>query len=220
MTKAISIILLLVPAACGQPAENHNTAKSDTVKDTATQLLKDTLTKKAVVTEPPFVITSCALQLSDKIQEILTNYNPRFKAWTFGDYAQSCVGAQFYQCTEKQTPFAVIGDFNGDTIPDLTLMGHTAANDVTLSLLSDKTEFRVIEISKTDLSDPTRELVGGYGKGLWVYLSHRNPGKIKSHYESKELILRNDAFEVIYCGKAATIHYFKKDRFVTYASAD
>lgn len=214
------IMFVIILAACGQPAEENNAAKNDTVKDTATQLPEDTLNKTVVVTEPPFVITGCDLQLSNKIREILTNYSPQFKAWKFDDYAQSCVGAGYYQCTEKQTPFAVIGDFNGDTIPDLTLMGHTAANDVTLSLLSDKTEFHVVEISKTDLSDPSRELTGGYGKGLWIYLSHRNPGKIKSPYETKELMLRNDAFEVIYCGKAATIHYFKNNRFVTYASAD
>ena len=226
MSKAYTIALFIFLAACGNPTEDNRKTNTGNNRDSFVQLPKDSLKTTAHTTDIdsvivlPFSISNCTLTLSAEILKTLAAYDPQFKVWQFRDYAKSCVGTPDYQCTEKQTPFAVIGDFNGDTIPDITLMGHNATSDLTLALVSNKKGFRVVEITKTDLSDPSKELCGGYGNGLWIYLAHFPPRKIKSPYEEKELLLRNDAFEVIYCGKAATVYYYKNGRFITYATAD
>lgn len=170
--------------------------------------------------EPEFILTNGQLKLSERIRITLSNYDPDFKIWKKSDFVKEAYNNAGNKPDGKQSPFAVIGDFNGDAIPDIALMGHNNINDLLLVVLSNKNAYHVLEITKEPLSDPSQELQSGYGPGLWVYLRYVGPGKISSPVERRSLQLTTDAFELVYAGKASQIIYFKNGSFLRYSTFD
>ena len=160
--------------------------------------------------------------LPPALKKALFSYDSTFKTWDQDDYLPSLVS--FYAFTSTQAPFAVIGDFNGDTTLDIILQGHTAKNSILLAIFSNLKEYNIIEIEKSDLGNPKEDWygVGDNQKeyGLWVYLSLVSPGKKKSPYEKKTLYLKTHAFQIEYFEKASVLYYYKKGKFIEYVTSD
>jgi hypothetical protein len=64
--------------------------------------------------------------LPDPMRQALQMAFPGFQHWPLPTYEP--VLMRLYKITPHQTPFAVIGDFNGDGIQDIVLAGYTAEN--------------------------------------------------------------------------------------------
>ncbi|MBI5178701.1 MAG: hypothetical protein HZA04_05530 [Nitrospinae bacterium] len=81
--------------------------------------------------------------LSTGMTAALNKYDPEFKIWRAQDFHTMWRGLYDYKSFQPsrsflayQTPSAVIGDFNGDGIPDAALSGHTKKYQALLVVLS------------------------------------------------------------------------------------
>ncbi|MGI8507734.1 MAG: hypothetical protein ACR2MQ_00235 [Gemmatimonadaceae bacterium] len=87
---------------------------------------------------------SWRVDLPPAVEDALDRYNRDFEQWSPGDYARELSDADF---TPRQTPWAVIGDFNGDGRPDIALAGRDDRDAlVVLILSSGQRGYRAIEV--------------------------------------------------------------------------
>ncbi|MFQ5792598.1 MAG: hypothetical protein ACE5JI_19170 [Acidobacteriota bacterium] len=168
--------------------------------------------------------------MPEKMQSALTNFNATFVPWKQSQYWPS--GIADYPFSEKQAPFAVVGDFNGDGIFDVVLVGHDARNDVAVALLSKGDSFEPLEIWRAPLSYPEKEVIEGpasgqpLGTGLyeWLLLEPKEPKKIsgdrklieKPDGSREPLSLKADAFHYIVYEKGDYLYVLQGNKFVEY----
>jgi hypothetical protein len=118
-----------------------------------------------------------------------------------------------YQINEKQLPWAVIGDFNGDEINDVMINGHNNKLDLLIVILSESDSFSLHEISSSQYYGPDVEL-------KWSSFSYVPRGIIlSSNYEEDTFELPSDAFEWG-SEKGAAVYYFKDGEFLIYVISD
>lgn len=87
---------------------------------------------------------SWRVDLPAAMEDALDRYNRDFEQWCEGDYGRQLSGEDF---TPRQTPWAVIGDFNGDGRPDIALAGRDDRDAlVVLILSSGARRYRAIEL--------------------------------------------------------------------------
>ena len=167
--------------------------------------------------EAPEIQYQATLLLPEEMQQALDRYDPNFVVWDIEDYLP--IAVDWYKFTTRQAMSTVVGDFNWDRIQDAVLSGHNDQNDLLISILSEDDDYRVLEIRRDPLSDPETERYDD-DYGLWIYLAYIPKQTIKSPYESKELKLEGDAFEMAYFGKAAVLYYYKDGKFHAYQTGD
>jgi len=158
------------------------------------------------------VADSYQLIIPECMKEKLNLYDPEFIIWKLDDYDSFYLKS--YSITDKQLPFAVIGDFNGDGTEDLAVEGHNNIATKFIALVSDSNDYNVIEIETSELNKSN----GKYYSGV-VY-SYTGPGLIKSEWESSPLELLNDAIMCTIPESAALVYYYKDGKFITYMTAD
>ena len=156
--------------------------------------------------------------LTQKMEAALKKYDSKFSAWRQQDYISSIANSPS-SFSNRKTPFAVIGDFNGDGISDVVLSGHNAEYELLICIMSEKDNFKVIQIDKNGLRDPKSEYLDDE-HGFYMYLSYAPQGEISSPYEEKILNLKTDAFEIIYYGKGAGLYYYNNGIFLGYTTSD
>jgi len=161
--------------------------------------------------------------LPNAMRQKLYQHDADFEVWNQNDYLPSI--ANSYRYSPRQTPSAVIGDFNGDGIKDAILDGHNKQNSLRIAILSDGTDFNVMEMQKGRLGNPKESSYGmGRGRkeyGFWVFLTLVDgPTEISSPVEQHTLDLENDAFEVSYLEKASRLFYFIDGAWRSYATGD
>lgn len=218
-----SFFFLFCFCCCNENKTNNNSSPENSPDSKADSISSPMITKEKTSSIDHFELNNCELKMSDEAKALIEKKYPGFRLWERYDFAYDCGKTDdTYECNNHQSPNAVIGDLNGDTIEDLVLNGHNKKNDLIIVLLSENNSFNVVEISKTDLSDPDHKLPNQLDSeiGIWIYLSHQSPRKIKSSYENNELDLKTDAFHIIYCGKGSGLYYWKKNEFNTYTTSD
>jgi hypothetical protein len=129
---------------------------------------------------------------------------------TFEPFPDSYFDAEYvgnYEYTERQAPFAVIGDMNGDHVTDVIVLGH-GKHDALLAILSEGKKFRVVELEKV------------WGPDAYLRLQER--GRVEWHdaLEPAPLTLETDAYIVGIADKAATVYYWRNGKFEQYAIGD
>ncbi|HEV2642447.1 MAG TPA: hypothetical protein VGT98_07060 [Candidatus Elarobacter sp.] len=99
--------------------------------------------------------TGWLVDLPPAMEDALDRYDRDFEAWTQRDYQRWADG---YEFTPRQTPWAVIGDFNGDGRPDVAIAGRNDRDASVVFILSTgRTRYRVVEAEREpfDRDDPT-----------------------------------------------------------------
>jgi hypothetical protein len=122
-------------------------------------------------------------------------------------------------------PSAVVGDFDGDLLPDIALLGTSGADQVVVSILSDHANIRVAEVAwqrippargdKRSRGDPTQATP--------VYLELARRGTRNdfcwvdgpSYYEGTPV----DAVGIVLLSGVRFDYLWRRDRFVVWAPA-
>ncbi|MBT9586140.1 FG-GAP repeat protein [bacterium] len=114
-----------------------------------------------------------------------------------------------YKFSDRQLPWAVLGDFNGDGKTDLVVDGHSGAHFLRLAFLSPGYTVTVVEKGQWTAGDH------------WTYLKHMPPGVHDMPIgDQKTVTLKSDAFCEVFPEKAAIMHYWKGGRFQEYYLSD
>lgn len=164
------------------------------------------------------------LQTPVSVHKALKKYDPHFNPWLYKNFMP--IVRSDVKLSEKSNLASVIGDFNGDKLQDVVILGSSKKNDALVAVLSKGQSYRVMEIQKYPIkTDPKKEWMtvppkGEKEYGYWTFLSHVKPGSKKSSYEKKVLNLKNDAFSVNYWGKALILYYWNGKKFIEYTLAD
>lgn len=154
--------------------------------------------------------------LPKPMRDALRTYDPAFRPWTQSDSKALGEGA-------ARGPSTVVGDFDGDLLKDIAILGRSGADQVLVALLSDFGRIRAVEIA-------WRRVVAGEGK----YRSRGDPHDVRSVY--LELVPRGstnpfcwgvhqppnplDAVGVVQPGVARFDYMLARDRFILYAPSD
>lgn len=161
--------------------------------------------------------------LSSVMENALKNYDPEFKIWEAENFNHLLINLYEYKSFEPwrsflayQTPSVVIGDFNGDAMPDAVVRGRNKTTEKTIVILSEKDKYRIIELSVFPL-----ESKRGAGN-IEEYLKLMPPGKIKAEpaYERPEIELKTDGFITEVFEIASSLHFWKDGKFVSYTISD
>jgi len=156
------------------------------------------------------------LNLGKAEWEAIKTYCPGFQLHKQGHYMPEVVNS--YHFSERQTLFAVIGDFNGDGKKDVVLQGYDKTSDLLIAVVSSAKGPRVIEIKKWTAIDMMKNAVIGLQRE--DYLTFVPKGKINSPIEKEPLRLSADAFQLVYFEKAGTVYYLSGGKFEQYTTGD
>ena len=153
----------------------------------------------------------------------IDSVDPTFRPWRDRDFQPGIIRS--YRFSAQDSPFAMIGDYNGDGRADAAIVGRTRTHGVLLVLLSQKDAYRAVVLRKTDPPpDPLKEWYGIDGDrreyGLWVYLSDRLPAGAKIGIDEPQFTPRFDCFEVDYWQKAASAFCWDGHKFREIPTAD
>ncbi len=161
------------------------------------------------------------LNLSKEQKSAIRSYNQDFQIRKQADYLPSLL--KQYTFSNRQLPFAVIGDFNGDGKNDVALQGHDKTRELLIAVLSSTGGPVVMEIMRSALVDPKTEFygMGDHNEyGLWMYLTFVPKGLVDSPFSNQPLKLSTDAFELNYFEKASVLYYLNGWRFEKYVTSD
>lgn len=172
----------------------------------------------------PRVEIGYRINLSSAMETVLNRYDPEFKVWEARNFHPMLRGLYEYKSFEPWRPFlayqtlsGVIGDFNGDEVPDVVLKGRNKTYKKTIVLLSGNTGYTLTEISAIPLKDPAR-LNDTYSESDIVQcLELIPPGKIKAepNYNQPEVDLKTDAFALSNFEGGKTIYYYTDGKFIS-----
>lgn len=167
--------------------------------------------------------------LSSAMETALVKYDPDFKVWEARSFSPLLRGIYEYKSFHPwktflswQMPAAVIGDLNGDNMPDAVLLGRNKTHGRRIALLSSGESYSVVEFTEDyPLVDP---LTPNYriGNNLEEYLEFIAPRKINAEpaYDRPELDLKTDAFKFGVFEKSSGIYIYKDGKFVDYTLSD
>jgi len=161
------------------------------------------------------------LNLTKDQKTAIRIYNPEFQIRKQADYLPSLL--KQYLFSNRQLPYAVIGDFNGDGRKDVVLQGCDKTSDLLIAVLSSNSGPGVMEIMRSKRVDPQTEFygMGDHNEyGMWVYLTLVPRGVIASPFAKNPLKLSTDAFELNYFEKASVLYYLDGPRFLKYITGD
>jgi hypothetical protein len=161
------------------------------------------------------------LNLTKEQKAAIRGYNPEFQIRRQADYLPSLL--KQYPFSNRQLPFAVIGDFNGDGRMDVVLQGHDKTSELLIAVLSSNRGPDVLEIMRSKLVDPQTEFygMGDHNEyGIWVYLTFVPRGMVDSPFAKQPLKLSTDAFQLNYFEKASVLHYLSGYKFQKYVTSD
>lgn len=112
--------------------------------------------------------------LGKDVSQALKQWNKNFKLNELEDFMEPVT--YLFEVSNQELPMAVQGDFNGDDISDVALMGHANGRQYFIMVVSNeaKNKYEVHEIRRSALMDPkksTHKIDGDDYKGLNTYLS-------------------------------------------------
>jgi hypothetical protein len=185
--------------------------------------LPDIVPARAAEEEPSIRLAGNepVLNLSKEQKAAIRGYNPEFLIRRQADYLPGLL--KQYPFSNRQLPFAAIGDFNGDGRMDVVLQGFDKANELLIAVLSSNSGPYVMEILRSKLVDPKTEFygMGDHNEyGLWTYLTFVPRGMVDSPFANQPLKLSTDAFQLNYFEKASVLYYLSGHKFQKYVTSD
>lgn len=165
--------------------------------------------------------------LSTGMEAALKAYDPEFEYWkaqAFDPFLRDVytygpsTGEYF---RTYQVLSAVIGDFNGDKIPDIALLGHNKTQEKRIVILSKDGGYKTLELLSYPLAAPLHPDAKKGNGNIGRCLEFVPPGVIKAEpaYNRPELTLKTDAFK--YGGEqGSTLYVYNGGKFVDYPYSD
>lgn len=144
------------------------------------------------------------------VRDAVDKYDPSFMPWRYDEYDPE-TGRQ-YVFSEAEAMFGVIGDFNGDRIPDVVMDGYTAGSHVTLGVLSEKGSYKAVEVDR-HLNHDTGHMQRQYH--LLV-----EPGGKARQIDNVPPDLATDAFKRCSYGKTEALICLKDGVWRSYVSGE
>lgn len=175
----------------------------------------------------PKVEIEYTVKLSTEMESVLKVYDSDFEIWKAQDFEPFLRSVYTYGPTKGeyfrtyQALSVVIGDFNGDKIPDVALLGHNKTNEKKIVVLSKGNGYEIVELSSYPMSDPMRPNYKRGGGNIGQCLEYVRPGTIKAEpaYNRPEIVLKTDAF--VYGGEqGSTLYLYENGKFVNYPYSD
>ena len=168
------------------------------------------------------------LSMPDAMWAALENHAPGFAPFRVDDYSQFLLPflkpsprktvKWRYEMTERQVPFAVIGDFNGDNVPDVVVNGCSPTRCGPIAVLSRGKGYVAIDLrpgSKRNERD--QPPMDGLNEDVLALVK---AGVVRSAWEPEPLRLKMDAVEEFYWGTSSTIYYYAGGTFKGYVTGD
>lgn len=91
------------------------------------------------------------LDLPPGVEDALDRYNRDFEMWSADDYRGRLAE---YDFSPRQTPWAVVGDFNGDGIEDVAIAGRDDRDALVVLILSTgRGRYRAVELAHEPYDD-------------------------------------------------------------------
>ncbi len=177
---------------------------------------------------PKIEIVEYKVTLSTEMAVALKKYDPEFEIWKAQDFyplmreMYTYGGSSGKYIITYQTPSAVIGDFNGDKIPDIALLGHNKTHDKKIVILSKTSGYKIVELLNYPLNDPlfpTAKKGGGNIEECIELVPAGKRIKAEPAFNRPELNLKTDAFQ---CGdeRGSSLFYYKNGKFIEYVLSD
>jgi hypothetical protein len=147
----------------------------------------------------------------------LDAWEPSFRPWQDRDYDWKIWCLQHFP--KDQAPFAAIGDFNGDGLPDVALHGRSGRQEVVVVLLSESSgAYAVHQVVRFGVSSLPQE---PSQRRLDTFVELTRAGThFTGAFAGHPLTLRRDAFQFVICEKAAELYFWDGDKFERYVTGD
>ncbi len=164
-----------------------------------------------------------------RAEAALNKFDPLFRIFNSSVYISS-VQDMYKDHSENETPMGIVGDFNGDKIDDIALMGQTHNEQIVIVLISNKDKYDVVELERSEYVDPKKSLYPPKSddqndsedgdvepeQGLFTYLSvFRANDPEKTIMEKKKY--KFDAIQIENFRGPTRLFYYKNGRFVDVA---
>lgn len=162
----------------------------------------------AMLDTPKLIPTShrlARLELGTSATKALKKFDPQFEIIGEEKFLLN-VQTLFKESYSEEIPQAAIGDFNGDRVPDVALMGKSHGKILTLALISSKNEYKPVVIQQ-ELKYEEKK------KGLINYLVKLPAQEQIQGQESIEKKFKNDAIKIETFLGPSHLYYFKDGKF-------
>lgn len=161
------------------------------------------------------------LVLNAAMLHALDAWDPTFRPWDDRDYQPGII--RTFKFSSFESPFAVLGDYNGDGRIDAAIDGRTKTQTVSIVLLSKGSAYRLIVLNKTALKNPKTEWYEDTDRreyGLWIFLGRRWPAHARLGIEEPVVRPPFESFERQYWGKASSVFYWDGRKFQEVITGD
>ncbi len=170
------------------------------------------------------------LVLPDAMTKTLKKLDRDFVPWTDDDYIPSLV--KTYRFSAQESPFAVIGDFNGDGALDVAIQGHDPHALLIVAVLSKDKGYVGVEVERRQVPDDPKlvprqdwrdvgetEVEHGLSAALALQRPayFQDPPEVPEKMRQPPLDLKTDAIGVFVFDKDGALYYFDGRVFRYYA---
>jgi len=205
------ILILLVLGGCAKPQETPKGKVAPEIADKGPRL----------VGNPPTV----QIELPPRMTRELAAEDTSFKTLTPFEFVYEIVrtdpvdGAWRYSYNGRESPFAVIADFDGDGNDDVALLQRSQTKGRVVAVLDRGDEPRVVLVKEWE-----RVTSGDVGKsGFYLSLFRAGPYHVPDFGGSgidTTVTLAHEGIQVSNYGKAATTYYWTDERFASVVTGD
>ncbi len=147
------------------------------------------------------------LVLTTALRNVLSAYDPNWKMLNESRYSE--YDLKGYKKSERQLPYAVIGDFDGNGRTDAALLCETRGKIKHLVALEQNGQYKLYELGTFEPRKP-----------FTIAIYYSRPRTVESHWMKEPLTITHDSILVGVFESSAWIHYWHDGQFKSYTLSD